>query len=134
MTSRFQLHDQIALDGLRKNDIRGRGILSQRLRTCFYSFSESEPQFFPLTPSLADRMGELGAFHDRVSATGDMVSWTGKQGATLILREGEITAGNGGLQFRMVCPVGPRIHMHTRLQRSLEILFSGLVPVKARRR
>lgn len=104
MTSRFQLHDQIALDGLRKNHIGTVGFYPKGSEPQFLLIFH-ESQFFPLTPIPEDRMGELGALHDKFWATGDTAPWAGKQGATLILREGEITAGNGGLQFRMTCPV-----------------------------
>lgn len=39
---------------------------------------------------------------------------------------GEITAGNRGLQFRMVCPVSPWVQMHTRLQRSRKFCSQAL--------
>lgn len=72
MTSRFQLHDQIALDGLRKNHIETMGFYPKGSEPVFTHFLRVSP-VLPLTPSLPDRMGELGAFHDRVWATGDTV-------------------------------------------------------------
>ena len=80
MTSRFQLHDQIALDGLRKNHIGTVGFYPKGSEPQFLLIFH-ESQFFPLTPIPEDRMGELGALHDKFWATGDTAPWAGKQGA-----------------------------------------------------